>query len=131
MSMSERAVTANKADGRSENHRCYYRVGLLDGNDVYWHPVTGYAWESIQDRQLIKVGDNQLREITWRSDDCFAQIVRDVEASYGRLREAMDANLRAHVDAIMEDMDFAEEAGRERNGPAATANASLVEAGEW
>lgn len=118
-------------NGRSEKHKTYYRVGLLDGHDVYWHPQQGYAWESIQDRQLIEVGEDRLKEIAWRSDDCFAQIVYDVEESYGRLREAMDADLRAHVDAIMEDMDFAEEVGRERSGLVAAANASLDGTNEW
>jgi hypothetical protein len=116
--------------GRSIKFPTYYLVGTIRGRDAYWHPAEGYAYEEIQERRLVAINKEDRSAIVWRDDDDFAALVRDVEASTGRLREAMDADLLAHVDAILEDHEYAAECERERQASVAEANAALVGATE-
>jgi len=107
-------------------------VGTYNGYAAWWHPQFGYSYRS-HVGTCVCLSAKEARDILWREDDDFALMIRDVESSYGRLREAMDADLRAHVDAIMEDLCRAEECARERDGLVAAANPGLVAvpAGWW
>ena len=76
---------------RSKKHPCWYRVGRWRGRDVYWHPAQGYAREE-HNSYLVELTD--LSEVLWFDDeDDYAQILKAVEESQGRLREAMDEEL--------------------------------------
>jgi len=121
--------------GRSLKHSTWYRIGTYQGQDAYWHPALGYAYEfdhGATSTQLVRLEQCELASIIWANDDCFATMLSDVEASHSRLREAMDADLRAHVDAIrsaqMSDEDFANHCAAERDAEVYVANLGLAHA---
>lgn len=87
-----------KVSSRSGEHQCYYRVGKWNGYDAYWHPQQGYyAW--VEDFFVV-ADPEQIDFFPERAD--LVAIWSAVEESYGRLREAMDAELARIVDAYGE-----------------------------
>ena len=100
---------------RSASYPTRYRVGSLDGRDVYWHPQFGYA---IEDDQRL-VGINDVSQVDWfdQAGD-IGRIVCDLRDSNGKLAEAMVGSLYGHIlDAIedeAEDEAFADECEAEK-----------------
>ncbi len=89
-----------KASSRSGGHPCHYRVGRKGHEDVYWHPMTGYAIEhDWHDLETL----SDLTGVVFFPDMADLVIIWSaVEESYGRLREAMDAELARIVNAYGE-----------------------------
>ncbi|MDD3134883.1 MAG: hypothetical protein PHF64_00130 [Methanoregula sp.] len=85
---------------RSDGHPCYYRVGRKGHEDVYWHPGIGYAIE--HDWHDLEALHDLAGVVFFPEHADLVSIWSAVEESYGRLREAMDAELARIVDAYGE-----------------------------
>ena len=104
---------------RSQRYRTHYKIGTKNDQDVYWHPSEGYAIEH-DHSYLIKL--DGLNGVTL---DSRGKIREHIEASYGRLREAMSAELRDGFDAL-EDELWSESFDREEDRLIEWANPSLT-----
>ncbi|MFA5054012.1 MAG: hypothetical protein WC565_08125 [Parcubacteria group bacterium] len=83
--------------GRSSAYPTHFRVGRKGTNRVFWHPVTKYA-EDVPGTGLRPLADLEGVLLFQDGADLIA-MHHAVEASCGRLREAMDRELRGIVDA--------------------------------
>ena len=97
---------------RSEKFPTHYRVGSLNGCDVYWQPAQGYAVE--RDYQYLEVLAD-LSRVDWfdRSED-LDKIVGDLGVSNGQLATAMVGALYGRILDAVQDAAIAEEAEAEK-----------------
>lgn len=98
------AIQAPVDKGRSCNYPCWYRVGAIGRDAVYWHPMLGMAREK-DFSYLVEL--SALSEVVYDID---ARLIRDVYESGGRILEAMGVELR---EAIIEDIRYAAAAAAE------------------
>jgi len=97
---------------RSEKYPAHYEIGRLNGRPLYWSPATGYSVEE-DGEYLVKVSDITDAKL-FTEYDMWRRLERAIRESHGRLREAMDAALRAEVESIEEDMRWAERCEAEK-----------------
>ena len=90
---------------RSERYETHYRVGSLNGRDLYWHPQEGYAVE--KDRgTLVDVRD--LSDAMWfdREED-LRKALKDIGTSNGELLVAMGRALFTRVGDALAALGYA------------------------
>ena len=104
---------------RSQRYQTHYKVGTKNGKDVYWHPSEDYSAE--EDHSYL-VGLSSLDGVVI---DPEGKIRLDIEASYGKLREAMTSELRAAFDDL-EDKLLADYCKKEKDRLVECSNPSLV-----
>ena len=97
---------------RSEKYPTHYEIGRLNGRPLYWSPATGYSVEE-DGQYLVAVSDITDAKL-FTEYDMWRCLERAIRESHGRLREAMDAVLRAEVESIEEDMAWAERCESEK-----------------
>jgi len=86
--------------GRSDEYSCWYRVGAVGHDAVYWHPFCGLAREK-DHSYLVELA--ALSGVVWEFS---SRLVRDVYASGGLLLRAMGVAMQ---EAFIEDMRYAAE----------------------
>ena len=90
---------------RSDRYSTQYRVGSLNGRDLYWHPQEGYAVE--KDRgALVDVRD--LSDALWfdREEDLL-KVLKDIGASNGKLLEAMGRDMFNRIGDALDSVQVA------------------------
>jgi len=90
----------------------HYRVGSLNGRDVYWNPIYDYSIET--DHQYL-VDLTDLSQVAWfDKDGDLEKIVEDLHVSNSKLAEAMVESLYDHILDAVEDQGFAAECEEEK-----------------
>jgi len=98
---------------RSKAYPTQYKIGTLNDLPLYWSPGMGYAVE--HDGQHLVGVEDITGALLFTDYDDWDHVERAIRESEGRLRDAMDASLRDEVEAIEEDMAWAEQCEREKS----------------
>ena len=89
------ANCAHRVNGRSQDHPCWYQVGTINRDAVYWHPYCGFAREK-EHSYLVELA--ALSGVVWEPSQ---ELIDACYESRGRLMEAMGVDLReAVIDTI-------------------------------